>query len=171
VALIFGFAVLFLFTGRAVPDMRPPGPTGESVDDAALVQFIRNHRWAVLATASPASAPQAAIIGVAVTDDMELIFDTLSSSRKAANLRANPKVAAVIGGWKDDQPQTVQYEGLADVPEGAELERVKSAYFAAFPDGRDRLSWPGIVHVRVRPMWVRFSDFSNETASIVERRY
>ncbi|MEQ1515843.1 MAG: pyridoxamine 5'-phosphate oxidase family protein [Usitatibacteraceae bacterium] len=141
------------------------------MDDESLVQFIRRHRWAVLATASDLGVPQAAIIGVAVTERMELIFDTLLSTRKAANLRSNAKVALVIGGWKDDEPKTLQYEGVADVPVGAELERIKSVYFSAFPDGRDRLSWPGITHVRVRPVWLRYSDFSVEPANIEERSF
>lgn len=141
------------------------------MDDASLVQFIQRHRWALLATASEAAVPQAAIVGVAVTEQLELVFDTLASSRKAANLRANAKVALVIGGWKDDEPKTLQYEGVADVPVGAELERIKAVYFSAFPDGRDRLSWPGITHFRVRPTWLRFSDFSVEPANVVERRF
>lgn len=141
------------------------------MDDASLVQFIQRHRWALLATASEAAVPQAAIVGVAVTEQLELVFDTLAGSRKAANLRANAKVALVIGGWKDDEPKTLQYEGVADVPVGAELARIKTVYFAAFPDGRDRLSWPGITHFRVRPTWLRFSDFSVEPANVVERRF
>jgi Pyridoxamine 5'-phosphate oxidase len=62
------------------------------------------------------------------------VFDTLAFSRKAANLRANSRVALVIGGWNDSDPRTVQYEGVADFPTGAELERLKQVYFAAFLD-------------------------------------
>ncbi len=47
------------------------------MDNAALVAFIRAHRWAIEATSSLAGAPQAAIIGVAVTEELELVFDTL----------------------------------------------------------------------------------------------
>jgi hypothetical protein len=139
------------------------------VNEVELLSFVRSQRWAVEATASVAQAPQAAIIGIAVTDQFELVFDTLASSRKAANLRTNPRLALVIGGWIDSDPRTVQYEGVADFPAGAELERLKQVYFAAFPDGPTRLSWPDITYVRVKPVWVRYSDFRSEPPAITER--
>jgi len=74
----------------------------------ALLTFLRLHRWAIEATSTLSGEPQAAIIGIAVTDDLELVFDTLSSSRKSGNLRANPRIALVIGGWNDADPRTVQ---------------------------------------------------------------
>jgi hypothetical protein len=37
-----------------------------------------------------------------------------------------------------------------------------------FPDGRERLTWPGLIHVRVRPRWLRYSDFSSTPPLIVE---
>ena len=54
------------------------------------------------------------------------------------------------------------------MPSGAELERIRECYFVAYPDGRDRLAWQGIQHVRVRPDWVRFSDFRSDPPRIVE---
>jgi hypothetical protein len=138
------------------------------MDEADLLAFLRLHRWAIEATASTTLAPQAAIIGVAVTDRLEIVFDTLSSSRKAANLRANPRIALVIGGWSDQDPRTAQCEGVADFPAGAELERLRQVYLAAFPDGTARLSWPGITYVRVRLSWVRYSDFRTEPPTITE---
>jgi hypothetical protein len=39
------------------------------------------------------------------------------------------------------------------------LDRLKKLYFASFPDGIERQAWPGITYFRVRPTWVRFSDF------------
>jgi pyridoxine/pyridoxamine 5'-phosphate oxidase len=138
------------------------------VSEHELLSFLRSYRWAVEATASKEQAPQAAIIGFAVTERLELVFDTLASSRKATNLRANPRVALVIGGWNDSDPRTVQYEGVADFPTGAELERVKQTYFGAFPDGTTRISWPGITYARVKPAWVRGSDFRSEPPIITE---
>ena len=41
-------------------------------------------------------------------------------------------------------------------------------YLRTHPDGRDRLSWPGITHVRVRPTWIRYSDFTQDPPLIVE---
>jgi hypothetical protein len=95
------------------------------------------------------------VVGYAVSDRLELIFDTLSSTRKAQNLRRDPRIALVI--W--DGEQTLQLEGSADEPSADALQRLKLIYLAAFPDGVEREQWPGITYVRVRPHWARFSDF------------
>lgn len=132
---------------------------------ADLVRFAGRHKLGVLATVSPGGAPEAAVVGVAVTGDLELVFDTLGSTRKAQNLRRDPRIAFVIG-W--DEEQTLQYEGIADEPSGAELERLKAIYFAAFLDGPSRQSWAGITYFRVRPTWVRYSDFRSVQPLILE---
>jgi pyridoxine/pyridoxamine 5'-phosphate oxidase len=132
---------------------------------AELVHFLRGHRLAVQASVAPDGAPQAAVIGVGVGDACEIVFDTIDTTRKARNLAADPRIALVIG-W--DQEITAQIEGVVDFPTGDELARVREIYFAAYPDGRDRLAWPGITHARVRPTWVRYSDFTKDPPLIVE---
>ena len=67
----------------------------------ALLDFVRSHRLAVEASVSPTGAAQAAVVGFAITDQFEIVFDTLASTRKAQNLRKNPKIALVIGGAVD----------------------------------------------------------------------
>lgn len=95
------------------------------------------------------------------------MFDTIATSRKARNLEADRRIALAIGGLHGEE-QTVQYEGEADRPAGAELEQLQEQYFQVFPDGRERLSWPDLIHVRVRPRWLRYSDFSSNPPLIVE---
>lgn len=127
---------------------------------AELLAFMRQYRVAVQASVSASGAPQAAIVGVAVGDDFEIVFDTLQSTRKARNLREHPKIALVLGGWGPDEERTVQVEGVVDEPTGAELARIRELYFGVYPDGRERLAkWPGLIHLRVRPTWLRYSDF------------
>ena len=132
---------------------------------AELIAFLGRHRLGVLASVAAGGAPQSAVVGVAVSDALEIVFDTLGSTRKAANLRRDGRAALVIG-W--DEEQTVQLEGIADEPAGAELARLKQVYFAAFPDGPTRESWPGITYFRVRPTWVRYSDFRGAEPEIFE---
>lgn len=133
-----------------------------------LLEFLRRHRLAVQASVAAAGSPQAAVVGFAVTDQFEIVFDTLESTRKARNLRQNGRVALVIGGSNDGDQRTVQYEGLADEPSGAELERLKQVYYAAYPDGPNRLTWPGLIYVRVRPTWIRYSNYSVDPPEILE---
>jgi general stress protein 26 len=134
----------------------------------ALLQFMQSEKYAVQASVSPNGVPQAAVVGIAVSDRFELVFDTLASSRKAPNLRANPAVAFVIGGTRDADERTVQYEGTADEPSGGELERLLALYYARFPEGPERRSWPGLIYVRVKPTWIRYSNFNADPPEIVE---
>lgn len=139
-----------------------------TIDTTTLLAFMRQEPYAVQASAAVDGCPQAAIVGVAVSDRFEVVFDTLGDSRKAINLRRNPSVALVIGPARADTACTVQLQGRADEPRGAELERLLALYFARFPDGRGRSQWPGITYWRVSPTWIRYSDFSTEPATIVE---
>lgn len=129
-----------------------------------LFSFLRRHRIGVVATMSESGTPESAVVGIAVTDGLEIIFDTLANTRKCRNLRRNANISIVIG-W--DEEITVQYEGVADEPQSVELERLKNIYFAAYPEGPQRESWPGITYFRVRPVWARYSDF-NSPGAIVE---
>ena len=130
-----------------------------------LLSFLRRYRIAVEATVGRDGAPQAAVVGIAVSDELEIIFDTLVSTRKYANLRTNPRVALVVG-WDDEA--TAQVDGVADFPDGEALERARACYFSVYPDGRERLAWEGITHVVVKPERVRFSDFKARPPRFVE---
>ena len=123
------------------------------------LSFLRRHRFCVQTSASVAGVPQAAVVGFAVSDDLEIVFDTLDSTRKIGNLARNPQVALVVGCGPEEQ--TAQIQGVADLPAGADLERLKKVYFAAWPDGVTRERWEGIRYVRVRLTWFRFSDFAH----------
>ena len=97
------------------------------------------------------------MIRVAVTNRWELLFDTVTQSRKHQNLVKNPRIAFVIGG---EHERSVQYEGIAEIPNEAELPDVQAYYFTRYPDGPTRLTWPGLVYWRVRPTWIRYCDFN-----------
>jgi len=135
---------------------------------AELLAFLRTQTLAVEASAGAGGSVQAALVGVAFTDALELVFDTLDTTRKAQNLRRSPNVAFVIGGWRNGDERTVQYEGVADEPSGDELERVRQVYYSAWPDGPSRSSWAGLIYVRVRPTWIRYSDFTSDPPVTVE---
>lgn len=129
-----------------------------------LIQFLRAQPWAVEASVNGRGEPQAAVVGVAVTDRLELVFDTLSSSRKAANLRANPRIALVMG-WDDGR--TAQIEGWVDEPGRDELLRLKNEYLQRFHDGHERAALAGIAYFRVCPEWIRYSDFRSTPPSTI----
>ena len=138
------------------------------MNKTALLEFLRQHRVAVQASVSASGQPQAAVVGMAVTDKFEIVFDTLETTRKAQNLRRNPKVALVIGGLIHGDERSVQFEGEADEPRGPELDRLRAAYYRVYPDGPLRLHWPGLIYVRARPTWIRYSNYNSSPPQIVE---
>lgn len=139
------------------------------MDKAAIHAFTTQHRYGVLSSIGPDGSPQSALVGIAVTPELEIVFDTVKSSRKYPNLIARPACSFVIGGW--DSERTVQFEGIAIEPTGADLERYLQTYFAVWPDGRTRLSWPGLTHIAVRPRWLRYTDFDQSPPLIEELQF
>jgi general stress protein 26 len=133
-----------------------------------VFQFMNGQRLAVLATVGEQTRPEAALMGFAVTAQLEIIFDTVKTSRKYPNLKQNPRVAWVIGCTTE---VTVQYEGVAEELAGEDLAKYKKTYFAKFPDGPGRESWPGITYFVVRPKWVRYCDYDPARRRIEEREF
>jgi len=121
--------------------------------------------YGVVSSISRDGIPQSALVGIATTPELEIIFDTVKSSRKYSNLVERPSCSFVVG-WGGEQ--TVQFEGVAFEPDGAELKRYQEAYFSAWPDGPARMSWPGITYFVARPKWIRYSDFDQSPPLIVE---
>lgn len=128
------------------------------MDKSFIYTYIKQHTLAVLSTTATSGKPESALIGVAVSENLKIIFDIVRTSRKYHNILQNPKTALVIG-W--DNETTLQYEGIAEILEGPDAERYKEIYFAAFPDGRHRAAtWQDIVHIKVTPTWIRYSNFN-----------
>ena len=133
--------------------------SAQAMDKKFLFNFIKEHKYAVLATIANNNKPEAAFVGIAVNSDLRIIFDTVSDSRKYKNLLENPRIAFVIG-WESEQ--TIQYEGIARVLDKNELDDLLPVYFNTFPDGRYRLqNWPNIAYFSVKPVWIRYSDFND----------
>ena len=145
-------------------ERRPPVP----ITRAALLEFLRSRRYAVQSSLHASGAPQSAVVGIAVSDGFEIVFDTLATSRKGRNLRRRPEIAFVVGSLEGKDERTVQYEGRADEPTGAERARLTELYFKVFPDGRERQQWPGLTYIRATPTWLRYSDYNVDPPEIVE---
>ena len=122
-----------------------------------VFDIAKRKRFLVVSTVNESGAPEAALMGFAVTEENEIVFDTLASSRKVVNLADNPAAALVIG-W--DGSISLQIEGLARRPVGDDLASAKAAYFRQWPDGRARETWPDIAYVVVKPKWIRYSNYA-----------
>ena len=132
---------------------------------ADLYHFISKRKLGVLGYLSSQGAPRSALVGIAVTPELEIVFDTVSSSRKYRRSVANPAASFVIG-WEGEV--TVQYRRTCLPAHRRGPGRYQQIYFTAWPDGPERLSWPGLVHFVVSPRWIRYSDYDRRPPLIEE---
>jgi pyridoxine/pyridoxamine 5'-phosphate oxidase len=135
------------------------------MDRAAIYAFMRRQRYAVVSSIATDGTPQSALVGIASTSRLEVIFDTVKSSRKYPNLIQRPACSLVIG-WSGEQ--TLQLEGISEEPQGAALKQFQDVYFGQWPEGREHTSWPGITYFVVQPHWIRFSDYDQNPPFIQE---
>ncbi len=138
------------------------------MDFQEVFRFMERESLGVLATTTSFGQPQAALMGFVVTPELEIVFDTVRSSRKYPNLKENPRVALVMGCTTE---VTVQYEGEAEELEGEALAKYKAIYFQKFTDGPARENWAGMTYFVVRPKWVRYCDYNPGSRRIEERRF
>ncbi len=113
-----------------------------------VYQFVRGRNLAVLATI----APEAALIGIAATPELEIVFDTIKTTGKYQNLLQN-SVAPLVIGW--DNEVTVQYEGETVQLFGKALDGYQTIYFTQFSDGPERAAWPDIAYSVAPVGWFR----------------
>jgi pyridoxine/pyridoxamine 5'-phosphate oxidase len=135
------------------------------MDRAALHAFISRQRYGVVSSTSTNGTPQSALVGIAATSRLEIIFDTVKSSRKYPNLIRRPACSLVIG-WTGEQ--TLQLEGIAEEPRGDALKQFQEVYFAEWPECREHMSWPGSAYFVVHPHWIRYSDYDQKQPLIEE---
>ena len=45
---------------------------------------------------------------------------------------------------------------------------LKAIYYARFPSGPSRLAWEGLIYLRARPTWIRYTNFNKEPVERVE---
>lgn len=131
------------------------------MEQSELLAYLRSQRLGVLGTLAPSGELQAALVGYAVTPGLQIVFDTLQTTRKYRNMMANPRVSFTVGntaGHGDER--TAQYEGIAEELAGESLSRLQPIYFATWPDCIAHKQWPHITWIAIRPLWIRYSDFN-----------
>ncbi len=134
------------------------------MDLPAIYDFMRRQRYGVVSSIAANGTPQSALVGIAATVRLEVIFDTVKSSRKYSNLKLRPACSLVIG-WSGEQ--TLQLEGIAEEPQGVALKQYLNLYFAQWPECRAHTSWPGIAYFVVHPHWIRYSNY-DQTPPLVQ---
>ncbi|WP_225525029.1 pyridoxamine 5'-phosphate oxidase family protein [Rhizobium leguminosarum] len=94
-----------------------------------ILEFLRRHTLAVIATSHADGKPEAAVIDFSVRDNLEIVFDTFEQTRKFENLSDRRSVALVVG-W--DKNITVQYEGDAMKVSASDVQEYRRRILKAF---------------------------------------
>lgn len=125
---------------------------------AAFIAYIQETNCGVISTADKEHGPEAAFINLAVAPDFGIVFETLITSRKYRNLQTDPRAALVIGGHGRT---TLQIEGLVDEPADVVRDDLVTLYYDACPQNTSHRNWPGLTYLRLRPRWIRYSDYGH----------
>lgn len=129
------------------------------------LSFLKSHQAGVLSTVTPEGGAHGSAIYYVADDSFNIYLLTLKTSRKFANLQANPRVALTVG--RQDVPQTLQLEGVASAlqhPEdigahAADLMQVltsNSRYYAPLT----KLDNDATAIVWIQPKTVRWADYT-----------
>lgn len=121
------------------------------------LEFLRHCSLGAVATTSKKTGPEVALVDFAVSDELEIVFQTIQTTRKCLNLREDPRIAFMA--WEGNQ--TLQYEGVADEPEDFVMEPLLEIFFKANPQALNQKGWPGLTYFRVRPTWIRLSQYGD----------
>ncbi|MSS83436.1 pyridoxamine 5'-phosphate oxidase family protein [Actinomycetaceae bacterium WB03_NA08] len=131
-----------------------------------FVAFVRQVSEGVIATVNRSGKPEAALVGLASNDAGELIFSSLTYSRKIRNIAATPHIALVVGR---DDGLAVQVEGTAKILEGTQRHEYGMEYLRQFPRSQALASTYALV--RITPEWMRSCDVRKGELVIDECSY
>lgn len=144
-----------------------------STEDTKILSFLKTQPMATISTIAPGSLqPESALVAFTQTDKLEIIFETFVDTRKWNNLQKNPHVSFVIG-WDTKHHVTVQYEGIATA---ATNSKQAESYVQIFltkdtPCTEKFLRDYRVRLFKVRPTWIRYSDYTGELPDIIEQTY
>lgn len=67
------------------------------MDQAAIYNFMAGFCYGIVSSVAADGSPQSALVGIAVTPQFEIVFDTVKSTRKYANPIARPRCSFAVG--------------------------------------------------------------------------
>ena len=102
------------------------------------LEFLRENRWAVLATSTKGGQPHAVTMNYYVDDDFTFYFISIAETKKLGNLRDNHKAALVVGFGPS--PITIQGEGQVEIREENDKELFYKISGTYSPE--DFTKWP-----------------------------
>lgn len=129
-----------------------------------ILKFLQKEHLAVLSYAEK-NQPKSAVIDFSESKSLEILFITLTSYRKYKILKKNPKISLCFGGKKNS---TVQYEGLAE-----EISKLSFLPYLKYHIQKNpiELKFSRMLEAKffkIKPVWVRYSNFKKSPNEIFE---
>ena len=121
----------------------------------------------VISSVNASGNPQSAMVGFAQNKNLEIIFGTDMTTRKAQNLSNNHNVAIVVNG----NEYNLQYEGKAKQIEGEELEKMQKIFFKKVPGLKKYAQLTNQIYFKVTPTWLRFIDHTYSPGKVSEIKF
>jgi hypothetical protein len=135
---------------------------------AKVLAFLATQSHGVVSTIAQGSLqPEAALVGFSYTPQFEIIFGNSIDERKYKNIISNQQVAFVFGfGYT-----TVQYEGIASIAHGDEIQECQAIHFEKHPLARRYAFAEGHRYIKVAPRWIRYRDGTVDPDEIFELNF
>lgn len=136
-------------------------------DKKMIHDFLDSISHTVVATVNKQGNPEAATVGFGQTGELEIIFGTDKTTRKARNILSNNYVALTFNG----PVSALQYEGRATLIEGEEKEMYAQIYFRKVPDAYKYYNLKNQIYFLVKPLWMRYTDHTSQPGKITELEF
>ncbi|TSC69973.1 MAG: hypothetical protein CEO12_635 [Parcubacteria group bacterium Gr01-1014_46] len=130
------------------------------------LEFMMSQKGGVVSTLS-GDQPESAFVFYDADENFSIYFPTVITSRKHQNIKINNKVSFTISSVKP--PRTIQMNGIAEeVTDKDVTENALGNYIDIATDEMrnkapiTKLNWKdGVVLYRVKPTWLKWSDYSD----------
>lgn len=137
-----------------------------------ILAFMHANPMAVISTVgNDMGVPQSALIAFVELPNFEVVFETFYKTRKYENLKANRSVSLVIG-WDIKKQITLQYEGRASPIPKKEYEKAITTFLKKDTPCKEQfLRHPHVRLYKIKPLWLRYSDYTGEVPQILEHTF
>jgi general stress protein 26 len=124
-----------------------------------ILAVLQRSQFGVISTNTGGKSPESAVVAISETEDLDIIFGSFNTARKNKNIRENSFVSVVVG-WDMEHKKTVQIEGEAFITTGEEREMLENIHCAKNKGSSKYRGDSKQEYFRIKPFWIRYSDFS-----------
>lgn len=137
-------------------------------------EFLTNHKFAVLSTASKGAEPWGATVYYVVDEQLNFFFLTHVQSKKYQDIQEQPNAAITVAD--DNEQVTVQASGtVTQVPLGQEHDHAFRMLALVHPPGQfdwvppvTKMDTGEMLLLKLVPDYLRFSNFMTDKSAIKE---